>query len=252
MGLRQITLMAIPTIMTITTESGRGEGAISLDPQTLLALSALASPSYPVGAFSHSHGLEWAIGAGEVTSAALLGARIGDCIAHGAGRSDAILLAEAWRRASSEDADGLRELNALALALAPSAGRLLEMAGPGSAFRRTTQAAWSASPMLEALPSDAAYPVAFGAAAAALAAPIEAAALLFLQGFASNLVSAGIRLVPIGQTDGQRILARLAPELVRVGAEALGAGLDEIGSVAMRADLSAMKQETMDVRLFRS
>lgn len=241
---------AMSTNMTTTmTEAG---APVAMAPEALLALGALASPAYPVGAFSHSHGVEWAIGAGEIADAASLESWIGDCLDHGAGRSDAILMAEAWRRAAEDDEAGLRDLNDLALALTPSAGRRLESAGPGTAFRRTTLGAWSASPTLQALPAEAAYPVVFGAAAAVLGAPAPAAALLLLQGVAANLVSVGVRLIPIGQTDGQRILAALAPRIARLAEHAVGATLDEIGAGAMRSDLASMKQETMAVRLFRS
>jgi urease accessory protein len=116
----------------------------------------------------------------------------------------------------------------------------------GAAFARTTAAAWG----IEVPP--AAYPVAVGHAAARVALPLALTAPLFLQAFAANVVSAGVRLIPIGQTDGQRITARLAPLAARVASEAQGASLDEVGGTAALADLAAMLHETQHTRLYRS
>jgi urease accessory protein len=209
-----------------------------LDPAQVLA--AWFSPGYPVGAYSYSHGLEWAVEAGDVADPAGLAAWIADVVAHGAGRSDAILLAQALAAA---DPAPLAEL---AEALAPSSERHLETMAQGAAFARTTAAVYGVPvpPM--------AYPVAVGHAARLLALPGETTVTLYLQAFAANLVSAGVRLVPIGQTDGQRVLAGLMPLVARVAAAALVAPLDTIGGTAQRSDLAALRHETQYSRLYRS
>ena len=97
-----------------------------------------------------------------------------------------------------------------------------------------------------------AYPVAAGHAARLLGLPPGPTATLYLQAFAANLVSAGVRLVPLGQTEGQRLVAELLPLVARVAAEALAAPLDAIGGIAQRADLAAMRHETQYSRLYRS
>ena len=158
----------------------------------LWKLATWLSPSYPVGAFAYSHGLESAVAAGDVTDAASAAGWIGDCVAQGAGRGDAILLAHAWRAERAGDAAALDELAELALALAPSSKRWLETEAQGAAFAAATGAAWDH----ELAPQP--YPVAVGRAAARHALPLGPTALCYLHAFASNLVSACVRLVPLG------------------------------------------------------
>ncbi len=203
-------------------------------------LAAWFSPGYPVGAYSYSHGLEWAVEAGIVRDGPALAAWVADILEHGAGHTDAVLLAAAWR---AEDPAPVAEL---AEALAPSAERHLETMAQGAAFARTTAAAWG----IEVPP--AAYPVAAGVAARRLGLPLAPTATLYLQGFAANLVSAGVRLVPLGQTEGQRILAGLLPRAATVAAAALAAPPEAIGGIALAADLAAMLHETQYTRLYRS
>ncbi len=212
--------------------------APAADPTQILA--SWFSPSYPVGAYSYSHGLEWAVEAGDVTDRAGLEAWISDLLRFGAGRNDAILLAAAWR---SEDP---APLAALAEALASSAERHLETMAQGGAFARTTAAVWGLD-----LPAMA-YPVAVGRAARLLDLPLSPTLTLFVQSFAANIVSAGVRLIPLGQTDGQRITAALMPLCAAVAAEAECADLDDLGGVALQADLAAMLHETQYTRLYRS
>jgi len=211
-----------------------------VDLRALQILAAWFSPGYPVGAYSYSHGLEWAVAAGQVGDAAGLAAWVADILEFGAGHTDAMLLAAAWR------AEDPAEAAALASALAPSAERHLETMAQGAAFARVTSAAWGV-----AVPA-VAYPVAVGHAARLLALPLEATATLYLQAFAANIVSAGVRLVPVGQTDGQKITAGLVPLAARVAAAAVAAPPEAIGGVALRADLAAMLHETQYTRLYRS
>lgn len=221
----------------------------------LLTLSAWFSPAYPVGAYSYSHGLETAIADGAVAGPETLSAWIADSMTWGGGRNDAILLARAYE--APEDA----AIAELAEALCPSAERRTETLAQGAAFAETTAAAWGwdqdqgqdqdqgAAP---SPPAPAAYPVAAGRAAAAHGLPLEDAAAAYLLAFAANLVSAGVRLIPIGQTDGQRVLAGLAPLCRRIAQEAIVAPLDALGSAALGAEIASMRHETQPIRLFRS
>ena len=221
---------------------------------TLARLMTWLSPAYPVGGYSYSHGLEWTVEAGKVRGAATLGDWIEDILSHGAGRSDVIFLAEAWRAVAGGDERMLADTSELAAAFAPSAERRLETLAQGAAFLAATQAVWP-SPDLERLAAEGAevaYPVAVGASAAAHALPLAATAQAFAQAFAANIVSAGVRLIPLGQTDGLRVLARLEPLIPRVVAGALAAGLDDIGGAAIMADIASMRHETQYTRLFRS
>lgn len=208
--------------------------------RTELVLVAWFSPSYPVAAYSYSHGLEAEIAAGRVTSAADLRAWLALVLTDGAARNDAILLAEAWRGGA------LDELSALALALAGSAERARETREQGAAFARVTAEAYGTEAVARP------YPVAVGAAARALVLPLDAVLRHYLHGFAANLVSAAVRFVPLGQTDGQLVLRGLFDTIEAVAAEAGGAGLDGLGGAVLGADLAAMEHETMHTRIFRS
>jgi urease accessory protein len=207
-------------------------------------LFAWLSPGYPVGAFAFSHGLEWAVEAGDVSDRATLADWVGDLMRHGAGRTDAILAASACRAAGDEAA--LAEVAELAEALAPSGERRVETAALGAAFAEVTAAAWGGAA------AAAAYPVAFGTAVARHGVPLEPALALYLQAFAANLVSAGIRLGVVGQTEGQRVQASLLPLCGEVAAEAVAATLDEVGGSVLAADIASMRHETQGTRLFRS
>jgi urease accessory protein len=215
----------------------------------ILPLSIWLSPSFPVGAFAYSHGLEWAVESGAVHDAATLREWIEDLVTHGSARNDAILVAEAWRAARDEMR--LAEVHELALALAPSRERRLESAAQGSAFVTAIRAAWPCA-TLALFDGDVAYPVALGAAAAGHDLPLLPTLEYFLLAFVANLVSAGVRLGVIGQTDGQRITAALLPSVRATAQIALTSTLDDLGSATIASDLASMQHETQYSRLFRS
>lgn len=217
--------------------------ATELDLPAMGLMAAWLSPAYPVGAFAYSHGLETAIADGSITDAESLHIWLDGLVHLGAGRTDAILLASAWH--SPEDAD----IEALALALQPSVERRLESRMQGEAFARVTAAAYPAHGVTE---SPTAYPIAVGRAAAAHGVPLEPLLMLFIQGFVANLVSAAVRLVPLGQTDGQRVVAGLMPTCRLVAAEAAEAPLAALGGFSVLADITSMRHETLPTRLFRS
>jgi urease accessory protein len=207
----------------------------------LLTIVQWLSPAFPVGSFAYSHGLEWAISAGEISDAPALEGWIATILTEGAGRSDAILLCHALNRATD-----LAELSALAEALAASRERLAETCEQGRALLTTTNALLGQD--LPPMP----YPVALGAAARGLGLPPRQVAGLYLQAFASALVQVGVRFVPLGQTQGQRVLSALHPVITTLAAEAATSPLAALGSGGLRADLAAMRHETLDVRIYRT
>ena len=240
-------------------DEAHGEGAAQTSgggnaAPTLARLMTWLSPAFPVGGFSYSHGLEWVIEQGKVNDAATLGSWIEDMLVHGAGRTDAIFLAEAWRAVAAGEERLLAEAAELAAAFAPSAERRLETLAQGAAFVRAVQAVWPhpAIERLAATTTEIAYPIAVGAACAAHALPLIPVAQAFMQAFAANLVSAGVRLIPLGQTDGLRVIARLEPLIPRLIAAALAASIEDIGGAAIMADIASMRHETQYTRLFRS
>jgi urease accessory protein len=221
------------------------------DPAALLRLLTWLSPAFPTGGFAWSHGIEWAVEAGDVADVAGLRAWIEDVLCYGAGRSDAILLRHAHRAAA--DPDALEAVAELARAAQPARERRAESVGQGNAFARAA-APWGA-PILVALAArggDIPYPVAVGALTGAHGIAEDDAALGLLHAFAANLVSAGVRLIPLGQSAGLAVLAALEPTLIAVAAGTREAGLDEVGGACFRSDLAAMRHETQYTRLFRS
>jgi urease accessory protein len=231
------------------------ESDIGLPAAALYRLQAWLSPSYPVGAFSFSSGLEWAVEAGDVNDAASLERWIATILADGAGFCDAVFFVHTYRAVEAGDDTALAGVAEIAAAFAPSKERHLETTAQGSAFLAATRAAWPCAVLdrlAAAWPGAYAYPVAVGAATAGHAIPLAPALAAYLHALAANLISAGVRLIPLGQTDGQRVLAALEPVIAATAARALATPLDEVGSAAFRADLASLRHETQYTRLFRS
>ncbi|MEQ9674752.1 MAG: urease accessory UreF family protein, partial [Roseovarius indicus] len=138
------------------------------------------------------------------------------------------------------------DINATARALSPSAERLREAERQGTAFARVTGPVWSID-----LP-DLLLPVAVGRAAGLLSLDADITTMLYLQGFASNLTSAAQRLMPLGQTQAQRTLSRLAPLCQRLVTETANATAADLHSNTFLSDIAAMTHETLQPRLFQS
>jgi urease accessory protein len=206
---------------------------------------AWLSPAFPTGGFTHSHGLEWAVESRDITNGTTLRTWLTDIITCGSGRSDTILLRFAHRAAA--DRAAVTEVADLACATACCRERQSESLDQGKAFMLAA-VPWGVPPAPERIP----YPVAVGAVAGAHGIPEHATAAAFLQAFTSNLISAAVRLVPLGQTAGLRALAALEPAILTVAAETQSATLDDLGGCAFRSDLAAMRHETQYTRLFRS
>jgi urease accessory protein len=222
-------------------------------PQTLYRLMAWLSPAYPVGAFSYSSGIEWAVESGDIKDAGTLKDWLATMLSDGGGFCDAVLFAHAHR--AVEDEGELRDIAELAAALAPSKERHLETTAQGNAFVEATRAAWPCAALdrlKQSWDGPIAYPVAVAVAAAGHDIPLGAALAAFLQALVANWVSAGVRLVPLGQTDGLRVVAALEPAVAATAQRALVTALDDMGASAFRADLASLRHETQYTRLFRS
>jgi urease accessory protein len=226
-----------------------------LDATALYRLMAWLSPAYPVGAFSYSSGIEWAVEACDIIDAETLRGWLAVMIGQGGGFCDVAFFAHAHRAAAAEDDATLRAVAELAAAFAPSKERYLESTAQGNAFVEATRAAWACD-AIERLKNiwdgPVAYPVAVAVATAGHPIALEPAMAAYLQALAANWVSAGVRLIPLGQSDGQRVLATLEPVVAATAQRALVVKLDDIGSSAFRADLASARHETQYTRLFRS
>jgi len=239
-----ITGTAITTTITMT------------EAASLYRLMTWLSPAYPTGGFSYSHGLEYAVEAGLVASGEGLYDWIETTLADGPGLIDGALLAAAWRAVRADDDAALAAVVEVAACWRGTSETALEAFQPGAAFLSTCQAAWP-DPWLDRLAGSLggrklAHAVAVGVAAAAAGVPLDAALVAYLESFAANLVSAGVRLVPLGQTAGQIAQARLLPVVAATATRAAETPLDDIGTAALGVELASMRHETQYTRLFRS
>lgn len=212
----------------------------------LLRLMTWLSPAFPVGAFAYSHGLERAIEERKVRDRASLIAWLEVLLQRGSAWNDAVLLAESWREVlTSGDCSEVAEL---AEALAGARERHMETMLQGEAFA-TAISAWSGE---DDQSERIAYPVAVGQAAARHGIELEDALAAYLHAFASNLIQASVRLVPLGQRDGVKATAALEPVIRATAARAAVSTLDDLGSSAFMSDIMAMRHEVQYSRVFRS
>jgi urease accessory protein len=254
------TTTVIPMLMTTTSAPADGAALMGADAAALYRLMTWLSPAFPVGGFSYSSGIEWAVEAGDITDAATLRGWLSAMLTDGAGFCDGVFLAHAHRAAEASDYAALRDVAELAAAFVPSRERQLETSTQGRAFIETARAAWSSPELERALPhcrdglgqGTLVYPVAVGLVAAAHGIPLQPTLHAFLHAVVSNWISAASRLIPLGQTDSQRVLAALEPVVAMTAERALRAALDDLGSATFRADLASLRHETQYTRLFRS
>jgi urease accessory protein len=239
------TTMAMPTNAKAKADNANGT----------LPLLAWLSPAFPVGSFAYSHGIEWAFESGDVTDAKTTESWIADLVECGGPWSDAVLLACAYRAVSVKEYDALKEVAEFAAALAPSKERKLETMAQGEAFMNAISAAWpnkAFDRITSVIRSEVAYPVAVAVASAAHEIPLRVTLESYLLAVVSNFVSAAVRLVPLGQTDGTKIVASLTPLVREIAARAEKSTFDDLGGAAIRSDIASMKHETQYTRLFRS
>lgn len=228
--------MAVPILMNTSRQHMTTE-------HNVLLLAQWLSPAFPVGAFAYSHGLEAAIQSGEICTASDLQDWLTDVLKHGSGRNDCILLRAAY---ASESHAILEEVNAAALAVSACSERILETQLQGRAFSQTTAAIWGGGE------AELCYSVAVGHAASQMQLDVGLTAAFYLHAFVGNLVSAAVRAVPLGQTEGQRVLAALLPLFEQIAQETQCSTLDDLSSTAFLSDIAAMQHETLQPRIFRS
>lgn len=279
-----------------------------LTQHALYRLLAWSSPGYPTGAFSYSHGLEWAVEAGTVTNLQGLLDYVTAVLSRGGGWIDAVLFVHAWRTASRSarlgadsdehaltarpralaeitqpdalaeitqanalaeitdpDAfadttgpDALAVITELAAAFRGSSETALESRQQGAAFLDVTRKAWP-HPILDTLAAQAAstntpvaHCVAVAVACAAHEIPLLPALHAYLHAVGANLVSAGARLIPLGQTQAQIAIAQLSPIISGIIERAQSTSLGDLGTAAPAVELCSLRHETQYTRLFRS
>lgn len=218
------------------------------DPAALQKLITWLSPAFPVGSFAWSAGLETAIADRRVTDSERLQNWIEGALTHGGIRTDAILLAHAWRAA--DDPAALAELADLSLALNSSKERWLETTITSDSYARAMQF-WPTD-ALHHLPEPCPYPIAVGALAAGHEIDLPDTLLAWLTATVHGQISVAVRLVPLGQSDGLRVLSALEPRVAALAASAATATLADLGAIAYAADIAQMRHETLEPRIFRS
>ncbi len=222
---------------------------------SLYRLMTWLSPSFPVGAFSYSSGIEWAVEAGDIKDVAMLTDWLSVMLTDGAGFCDSVFLKFAHWAVVEHDATALAAVAELAAAYAPSRERHLETTAQGRAFIEIAKTTWHCEALdffAQSYKGDVAYPIAVGVLSAGHGIELPSTLHAYLHALVSNWISAGVRLIPLGQTDGQRALLALEPHVVTTVQRARDASLDDLGGATFRADLASMRHETQYTRLFRS
>lgn len=226
--------------------------------RTLYRLLAWLSPSFPVGAYGYSHGIEYAVETELVKDRNTLSTWIEGILRFGAGRLDGAFLASAWRAVRHNDEARLVEVARRAAACRATAESALESSAQGLAFVTAVEQAWSEPQLtlwltrLRAASTEPSHAVVVGTAAAADGLPLDPVLYAYLAAFAANLVSAGVRLIPLGQGDGQRTIAWLEPAVTDAARVARHVRLDDLGAATLNVDWTSARHETQYTRLFRS
>lgn len=227
---------------------------IMTDSLALQKLLAWTSPAYPIGAFTYSHGLEAAVEDGRVRTAQQLYDYVHAALSGGGIWVDAVLFAHTYAR--WEDEAALADIASLAAAFRASSETALESHQQGKSFLSITRKAWP-HPALDAFSANhGSKPIAhctvLALASACHGISLDMALEAYLHGSAANLVSAGVRVVPLGQSDGQITTARLSADCAKTATLAQQTPLEDLGTSAIQVDLACLAHETQYTRLFRS
>jgi urease accessory protein len=229
-----------------------------LPPVALLRLQSWLSPAFPTGAYSYSHGLEWAVEAGYINDRKSLVDWLEADLCYGSGRNEAVFFYQAWRSAVKHDRAKLFEIAELAAAFRGTSEFALESSQQAAACLTTLRQVWPDSLLdwlsetLRQCRIQPALAVVLGVRSATQVIPSSIALPAYLQSYIANLVTAGVRLIPLGQTDGQLAIAELEQPILAASVEAERATIDDLGSAAFMVDLASMEHETQYTRLFRS
>ena len=219
---------------------------------------AWLSPSFPIGAYTYSHGLEYAIESGFVKDRESLIQWVETIITAGTGRTDGILFCETYRAIKADNRKQLTWLIERADALRGTAEMALESTAQGQAFLNTVRAAWPHPALddfqntLETMQRPPAYAVAVAIVAAQHDLPLKMTLTGFLHAIIANLISAAVRLIPLGQTDGQKAISHLASIVLAETNKLLNTSIDDLGTATPMIDWTSMRHETQYTRLFRS
>jgi urease accessory protein len=228
------------------------------EPLALLRQQSWFSPAFPIGSYSYSHGIEWAVEARHIHDRESLVDWLEADLCYGSGRNEAIFFSEASRCTIDNDCEKLFAVAELAAAFRGTSEFALESSQQAAACLGTLRQVWPdrvldwLSELLRERHVAPALAVILGVRSASQGIAASLALPAFLQSYIANLVTAGVRLIPLGQTDGQLAIAELEEAVLAGSVQARKAGINDLGSAAFMVDLASMSHETQYTRLFRS
>lgn len=230
---------------------------LSLSPASFLQLMWLASPALPIGGFSYSEGLEAGVNAALVGNEAQAADWIDQQLQLSQARGDMAVLAQAMQAWQRDERARIVALNAWVLQTRESSELRLQTEQMGRSLVAWLQNRYTDDAQALALvhwlaAEDASYPLAFALAAHLAGAGARDALLAYAFGWAENMVQAAIKSVPLGQSAGQRILARLAQAIPGAADHALALGDDQRQAFSPMLAILSARHEHQYSRLFRS
>jgi urease accessory protein len=228
---------------------------MTIDPSALVKLLRIASPTLPVGAFSYSQGLEWAVEYGGVSDEDCAGQWIGSLLSGSIARFELPMLAAFYRAWSGNDVGLATDLNEEYLASRETAELRCESIQMGGALLAVLQSDGQHEPAsIEPLGAidDVVFPNVFGFAAVAWNLQLEDVLTTYAWSWLENQVTAAMKLVPLGQRAGQRLLACLSPACIEAMRTAVSLPNEEWSNFAPLFAIASSRHETQYTRLFRS
>jgi urease accessory protein len=225
---------------------------VHLDLAALPRLFHLASPALPIGTFAHSQGLEQAVELGWVSDEASAAAWIHGLLAHGLGTLDAPVLLRLHAAWTADDRPSVRRWNDFLFAARGTRELQDEDRRVGGALARALVTLGLADAEPWASDPQVSYPTPLALAAARWHIPADAAVSALLFSWAENQAAAAMRLVPLGQSSGLRLVARAAALLPEIIGAARGLADDDLGDGAPGLALASALHETQYSRIFRS
>jgi urease accessory protein len=229
-----------------------------ITPRALMRQQGWLSPAFPIGSYSYSHGIEWAVEARHIQDRKSLVDWLEADLCYGSGRNEKIFFTEAWRAGTEEDHELLLEIAELAAAFRGTSEFALESSQQAAACLATLRAVWPDSildwfsDILRERGISPALAVVLGIHSAQQGITLSLARAAFLQSYIANLVTAGVRLIPLGQTDGQLAIAQLEEAVLAASEQTSECTINDLGSAGFMVDLASMSHETQYTRLFRS
>lgn len=236
-----------------TTHSKHTEGEYPFGNNSLLYLLQLASPALPVGAYSYSEGLETLVEAGTVCDRQSLKRWLTAELKYGAIRIETAIVLRSYKSVITGDRQALYDWNAwLSAARETEELRNSSWQMGRSLSQLSVRLQPQIKPFIDAVGRPCNYAIAFGIVAAFWEIQLQAALLGYIQSWLTNLIAAGIKLIPLGQTSGQQLLLEFQPLLIETVKTVLELKDDELSCCSLGLSLASMAHETQYTRLFRS